>query len=103
MKQEVDPSANDFTSRFKELETSPPLKIFKGIPSFKRYNYTSPSFKSIFLGGLAGTGRSMIMAYITMFAFKNNWIVITTPNIMKWTQDRTVSPERMYNGLFVIE
>ena len=45
----------------------------------------------------------MIMAYATMFAFKNNWIVITTPNIMKWTQDRVANPERMYNGLFVIE
>lgn len=59
--------------------------------------------KSIFLGGLGGTGRSMILAYAAMFAFKNNWIVISVPNAVKWTQDLQATPKKMYNGLFVIE
>ena len=103
MNQEVDPSANDFTKRFKVLDTNPPLKIFKGVPYFASFNYKTPSFKSVFLGGLGGTGRSMILNYAAMLGYKNNWIVIATPNIMKWTQDRKVTPEKMFNGLFVIE
>ena len=58
--------------------------------------------KSLFLGGLGGTGRSMILAYAAMFAFKNNWIIISVPNSLKWTQDSQVTPKKMYNGLFVI-
>jgi ABC-type thiamin/hydroxymethylpyrimidine transport system permease subunit len=73
------------------------------VPYFASFNYKTPSFKSVFLGGLAGTGRSMIMTYIAMYAFKNNWILITTPNVMKWTQDRSVKPKKLFNGLFVIE
>jgi len=45
----------------------------------------------------------MIMTYVAMYAYKNNWILITTPNIMKWTQDRNVKPKKLFNGLFVIE
>lgn len=99
----VDPSANDFTQRFKQLDTTPPLKIYKGVPYFASFNYTTPSFKSVFLGGLGGTGKSMILAYAAMLAYKNNWIVISTPNIIKWTQDLNVTPAKMFNGLFVIE
>jgi len=29
MEQEIEPSAGDFTQRFKELATEPPIKIFK--------------------------------------------------------------------------
>ena len=102
MHQEVDPSANDFTQRFKQLETSPPLKIHKGVPYFASFNYTTPSFKSVFMGGLGGTGKSMILAYAAMLAFKNNWIVVSIP-VMKWTQDLNVTPNKMFNGLFVIQ
>lgn len=55
------------------------------------------------MGGLGGTGKSMILSYVAMLGFKNNWIVISTPNIMKWTQDKTVTPVKMFNGLFVVE
>lgn len=55
------------------------------------------------MGGLGGTGKSMILAYAAMYGYKNNWILIHTPNIMKWTQDRTVTPKKMFNGLFVVE
>jgi hypothetical protein len=55
------------------------------------------------MGGLGGTGKSMILAYVAMYGYKNNWILISTPNIMKWTQDRNVTPKKMFNGLFVIE
>lgn len=55
------------------------------------------------MGGLGGTGKSMILAYAAMYAFKNNWILINIPNVHKWTQDHTVKPVRMFNGLFVIQ
>jgi len=84
------------------LPTNPPLKIFKNVPEFASYNYKTPSFKSVFLGGLGGTGRSMILAYVAMYAFKNNWILIHTPNIMKWAHDKDVTPQKMFNGLFVV-
>ncbi len=54
------------------------------------------------MGGLGGTGKSMILAYVAMYGYKNNWILIHTPNIMKWTQDRTFTPKKMFNGLFVV-
>lgn len=84
----VKPSNLDFLKRYKELPTEPPIKLFDNVPYFCRFSYKTPSFKSLFLGGLAGTGRSMILAYITMFAFKNNWIVISVPNAIDWTQDK---------------
>ena len=54
------------------------------------------------MGGLGGTGKSMILAYAAMLAFKNNWIVVSIP-VMKWTQDLNVTPNKMFNGLFVIQ
>ena len=73
------------------------------MPYFASFNYTTPSCKSIFMGGLGGTGKSMILAYAAMFAYKNNWILIHTPKLVKWTQDLDVTPVKMFNGLFVIE
>jgi hypothetical protein len=78
------------------------LKIFKNVPYFASFNYTTPSCKNVFLGGLGGTGRSMILAYAAMYGFKNNWLVINIPNVSKWTQDHTVTPVKMFNGLFVV-
>ena len=103
MSMEIEPSASDFTGRFKELPTTPPLKIYKQMPYFASFNYTTPSCKSVFLGGLGGTGRSMVLAYATMWAFKHNWLVISVPNVLKWTQDHTAKPVKMFNGLFVVE
>lgn len=103
MEIEIDPSAEDFSKRFPELPTSPPLKTYTQLPYFARFNYTTPSCKSVFMGGLGGTGKSMILAYAAMYAFKNNWIVININNVMKWTQDRLVQPVKMFNGLFVVQ
>jgi len=55
------------------------------------------------MGGLGGTGKSMILAYAAMYAFKNNWILINVPNVNKWTTDRSVTPKKMFNGLFIVE
>ena len=55
------------------------------------------------MGGLGGTGKSMVLAYAAMLGFKNNWIVVSTPNIKKWTQDLKADPEKMFNGLFVVQ
>jgi hypothetical protein len=73
------------------------------MPYFASFNYATPSCKSVFLGGLGGTGKSMILAYTAMYAFKNNWIVINLSNVLKWTQDRLAKPVKMFNGLFVVE
>lgn len=73
------------------------------MPYFASFNYRTPSCKSVFLGGLGGTGRSMILAYVAMYGFKNNWIVVSIPNVKKWTQDHRAKPVKMFNGLFVVE
>ena len=44
----------------------------------------------------------MTLAYAAMFAYKNNWIVVSVPNVIKWTQDENVEPKKMFNGLFVV-
>ena len=54
------------------------------------------------MGGLGGTGKSMILAYASMFAFKNNWLIVSIP-VLKWTQDRNAVPKKMFNGLFLIQ
>ena len=45
----------------------------------------------------------MILAYATMFAFKNKWVTVSVTDGYRWTHDRKVKPVKMYNGLFVIE
>lgn len=45
----------------------------------------------------------MILAYVAMYALKNNWLVINIPNVQKWTQDLKATPTKMFNGLFVVE
>lgn len=55
------------------------------------------------MGGEGGTGRSMILAYLAMFAHKNGWITINLPNAYKWTQNRKTKYVRAYNGLYLIQ
>lgn len=45
----------------------------------------------------------MILAYLSMFAWKNGWIIVNLPNAYKWTQSRTVKYVRAYNGLYLIQ
>lgn len=79
----------------------------KGLPLVNRlahnasYFWDTPSFKNIFLGGEGGTGRSMILAYIAMWAFKNNWVVITVPNSYKILNEVGTSYRKTYTGLFL--
>lgn len=58
--------------------------------------------KSFYLGGEGGTGRSMILAYLSMMAHKNGWIVINVPNAYLWTHDTKAKYPRAYNGLYMI-
>ena len=44
----------------------------------------------------------MILAYLSMFAFKNNWIIVNLPDAYKWTHDRHIKYPRAYNGLYLI-
>lgn len=45
----------------------------------------------------------MILAYLTMFGYKNNWITVTVPNAYKWTQFKKTKYIRAYNGLYLIQ
>lgn len=45
----------------------------------------------------------MILAYLTMFAYKNNWITVTVPDAYKWTQFKKTKYVRAYNGLYLIQ
>lgn len=89
---EVAPSPIDFAKRFKELPSAQSLNLKVAIEAtyFSRFHYQTPSFKNVFLGGNAGNGKSMILSYIAMWAFKNNWIVINVPSGYKWTNDRKI-------------
>ena len=60
--------------------------------------------KNVFLGGDGGTGKSMILAYVSLYAYKNNWIVLNVPSGLKWTHDRNLQRgvDRAYNGLFLV-
>lgn len=89
---EITTSAEDFAKRIKIIPSNPPLPIVTTLPSYCKYYYTTPSFKNVFLGGLGGAGRSMILTYISMFALKNNWIVISVPDSSTWTQDHQAKP-----------
>lgn len=44
----------------------------------------------------------MILTYLSMYAYKNNWLVINVPNVYKWTFDRKIKYIRAYNGLYLI-
>jgi len=98
----VAPSPADFNTRFEKLKlstTSLPLK--NKLAKNSSYFWDTPSFKNVFLGGEAGTGRSMILTYIAMWAFKNNWVVINCTSGYRLTHDTTNDVRRCYNGLFL--
>lgn len=44
----------------------------------------------------------MIIAYLSMFGYKNGWITVNVPNAYKWTQYRSTKYVRAYNGLYLI-
>jgi hypothetical protein len=102
MEMKIAPSQNDFAKRFKEVPCNADIEVKSQPPYYAKFYYQTPSFKNVFLGGEGGSGKSMILAYVTMWAFKNNWIVVNVPSIYKWTNDRKAKYERAYNGLFVI-
>jgi hypothetical protein len=85
MQLEPLPTLGDFGSRFKTLPGYPSIPTKLKLPENVQYFSTTPSLKSIFLGGEGGSGKSMILAYLSMFAHSNDWIVINVPNCYKWT------------------
>jgi hypothetical protein len=77
------------------------LKLKNRVARNSSFFWDTPSFKNVFLGGEGGTGRSMILTYIAMWAFKNNWVVIncTSGYRMNYSDDEGL--RRCYNGLFL--
>lgn len=51
-----------------------------GFQGFQGYN------SGVFLHGSRGTGKSGVLLYAAMWAHKMNWIVVSVPNVFKWTQ-----------------
>ena len=96
------PSANDFAYRFRKMPGYEHIETQKELPPNVRFYCRTPSFKSFFLGGEGGTGRSMILAYLSMMAHRNNWIVINVPNVHYWTYDTKAKYPRAFNGLYLI-
>lgn len=92
----------DFAKRFRTLPGYDNIQTRQTVPENASYYSKTPSFKSIFLGGLRGNGKSMILTYIALFAHKNDWIVINVPNAYKWTQNLKSSMQRTFNGLFLM-
>ena len=102
MKEPIPPSSMDFTKRFRTLPGYDFIQTKQSVPENASYYSQTPSFKSIFLGGLKGNGKSMVLHYLTMFAYKNNWIVINVPNCYKWTQNKKNDIQRCFNGLYLM-
>jgi hypothetical protein len=99
---EIAPSPGDFNSRFEKMELpSGVLELKNRVAKNSSYFWDTPSFKNVFLGGEAGTGRSMILAYIAMWAFKNNWVVINCTSGYRMTHDLANDTRRCFNGLFL--
>lgn len=95
-------SPADFAKRYEYFDLSTGrLPLINKVADNARFFWRTPSFKNVFLGGEGGTGRSMILAYISMWAFKNNWVVITCPSGYRMNHDRNAYVRRCYNGLFL--
>ena len=81
------PSAIDFSKRFKTLPGYESISIKNSLPEQASFYFQSPSFKSFFLGGNSGAGRSMILTHLSMFGYKSGWIVMNVPSSYEWTQN----------------
>lgn len=43
------------------------------------------------------------MTYASVWAYKNNWVILNLPNAYKLNNDPSVTYRRAYNGLFITE
>ena len=73
------PSPSDF-HEVESLNVYPRIELVNKMPKNANFFWKTPSFKNVFLGGEGGTGKSMILTYISMWAHKNNWVTINLPN-----------------------
>jgi hypothetical protein len=51
--------------------------------------------------GDRGTGKSGVLSFITIWAHKNNWIVVNVPNASKFTNEKTIFNRHHKTGLYV--
>ncbi len=103
MELEVAVSPLDFLSRFKELPLEPVLPITRTLPEMVQFYFDTPSFKSIFLGGEGGTGKSMIMTYAALFARQQGWITVNLTNGYDLLHEHKATFNRCYNGLYLFQ
>lgn len=105
MKLKHPPSPADF-HKVKELHVNSKhsrLQLSNSVPTNAGFFWKTPSFKNIFLGGEGGTGKSMILTYVSMWAHKNGWVVLNLPSAYKLNHGKDMNYSRAYNGLFVTE
>lgn len=87
----------------KHLNVEPRIELSNTVPKNASFFWKTPSFKNVFLGGEGGTGKSMILTYVSMWAYKNGWLVLNLPNAYKLNNDPSVTYRRAYNGMFMTE
>lgn len=80
-------------------------KSYKKLPSnisrFGLANFQGIN-SGVFLHGVRGSGKSGVLLYAAMCAHKMNWIVVTVPNVYKWTQLGELEMRRHHaSGLYL--
>lgn len=66
--------------KYKKNYKKLPTNISKfGFEGFQGIN------SGVFLHGARGSGKSGVLLYLAMWAHKMNWIVVSVPNVFKWT------------------
>ena len=84
-------------ANYKKLYKKLPANISKfGFPGFHGIN------SGVFLHGDKGTGKSGVLLYAAMWAHKMGWIVVSVPNVEKWTLSGEFEVRRHYaSGLYL--
>jgi small subunit ribosomal protein S29 len=65
---------------------------FKGFVGFN---------SGLLLHGYRGTGKSGVLAFATMWAHQNNWLVVSVPSAFRLTQTKTLFDRHHKTGLYL--
>lgn len=84
-------------ANYKKLYKKLPANISRfGFPGFHGIN------SGVLMHGDKGTGKSGVLLYAAMWAHKMGWIVVSVPNVEKWTLSGEFEVRRHYaSGLYL--
>lgn len=78
------------------------MKNKRLMPSSIKYFNTHTGINSgAMLYGDRGTGKSGTLAYVTMWAHKNDFVVVNVPSAYKLTNTKTIYYRHSATGLYV--